>query len=260
MNAEIVAASDIYQGLTEIQVRHIQQATREIHVAGRIGVRSMIAIGKRLAQIKEILAVNGQWRRWLTEEFENSHDSADRFIRVAENFPDADAIGGFQKGALYFLSEINVPQAARDVAIARAEDGQRITRAVAEQIVSTFHKAAADMVEEALTTEGSISLAHTSVGVVSATEIGPNGEVKNIIRREVIEAGLMETVAETLQYDKDRVIRHIVKKGASLGRVDFIAAGEVADLEGLHEWLDAATLDGFEGQIFVSVWGIPKHE
>lgn len=95
---------------------------------------ALIEVGVQLAEAQRIVP-DGKWGEWLDSEFAWSADTAERWIRVAQYFPSIPQIAEFQKGALYLLASPNVPQSARDDAIQRAESGERITKAVAEEIV-----------------------------------------------------------------------------------------------------------------------------
>lgn len=52
---------------------------------------SMLEIGRRLIEAKQLLQ-HGQWQRWLAEKVEFSERTAQRFMRIAEAYKDADTV------------------------------------------------------------------------------------------------------------------------------------------------------------------------
>lgn len=237
---DIVPVSEIYDGLTIQEISTVQHATDEIRISSRIAVRSMVAIGKRLAVIKVILTANGRWRQWLKESFDASHDTADRYIQVAEKFGDLSQIASFDKAALYLLAGNDIPQEARDKALQLAEQGERITRQVAQEIAQTFQKAAVKVVEEALASAGHVSLNGDSVAL--------------------IDAAVAQEAAELVKLDKDTVIRHIEQRDRHLKRKVFLKLG---GLDEFQKIMRTGEPKKFKGKLYISMWGIPeedKHE
>lgn len=254
---DIIPADDIYVGLTTTQINRVQQATKEIRLGARIAVRSMVGIGRRLKEIKAILTPTGQWRRWLQEEFDSSHDTADRYIRISDAFPNDSAIANFQKSALYLLAE--QPQEVREVALERAAQGEQITRQVAEEISVAFQKAAVSVIEEAIATKGTVTLDNQSVTVVESMQqvLDADGTVKTYgtISKPVLEAAVAQTVAENLKADKDTIIRHITRKGQNKGKTEFLNWGTLSDFSTM---MKSGVTQQFKGEIRVSVWGVPE--
>lgn len=262
-----------YEGLSAVQVRRVQDATREIHVSGRIAARAMVAAGKRLKDIRDILIQTGQWRRWLELEFGGSHDTADRLIRVADKFGSVDAITSFKKGALYFLSQETVPQAAREQAVELAQSGQTITRQVAEQIVSTFQKAAAKVIAENATSGGFVAINGYSLPLTAETTIEVQTDEGMSVSQDIplspqsqqiVETALINEVAETLHRQQQHIIDSIVKRGEKLGKVEVAYSRDLCEIQALVESLsdpdlrDAMCLEGGSICFALNIWALPE--
>jgi hypothetical protein len=89
--------------VTEIQ-RHIKQAEREF-----------ITIGNLLNEAKADISLqkNAAFTKWLKENFNLSHRSANRFMRLAKNFPNSPT-----------LANLGLTRSKADVLL-RLEDGKR---------------------------------------------------------------------------------------------------------------------------------------
>lgn len=97
----------------------------------------IIEIGRELIEAKKQVA-HGEWLPWLDTEFGWKERTAENYMLVARKFASVADFSGLtiDATALYALSAPDVPQAARDEAIAQAEDGERITRADAEEMIN----------------------------------------------------------------------------------------------------------------------------
>ncbi|MBM7843787.1 DUF3102 domain-containing protein [Herpetosiphon giganteus] len=116
----------------------VQQKAVEIRDRMRSAAQAVIEIGERLIDVKERLG-HGKFGQWLDAEFQWSADTARNYMNVAERFGQNPKISEFAPSALYLLAAPSTPEDARTEAITLAEQGQKITHAVAKQIVST-HK------------------------------------------------------------------------------------------------------------------------
>ncbi len=115
---------------------------------------AIIEIGRELIQASDEVE-HGLWLDWLRKNFGWSETTARRYMNIAEAFGAATQHGrfdleiSFEARALYALASPDVPQAARDEAIALAESGERITRDQAEEMVKRARlEAAAEAVAE----------------------------------------------------------------------------------------------------------------
>ncbi|WP_216595701.1 DUF3102 domain-containing protein [Myxosarcina sp. GI1] len=94
----------------------------------------IINIGKTLNKVKERLE-HGQFLTWLETEFKMSDRTAARMMKVAQKF-ELDTVSNLSilPSALYELSTISATDAAVDEAMARAKQGETITKKLAKAI------------------------------------------------------------------------------------------------------------------------------
>jgi N6-adenosine-specific RNA methylase IME4 len=113
----------------------VQQRTEEIRILARRMANDIVGIGQRLIEIKARLG-HGHFGEWLEYEFSWSHTTAWKFMRVAEAFKFSHCENlTIEASALYLLAAPSTPKEARDEAIERAEQGEEITHATAQEIV-----------------------------------------------------------------------------------------------------------------------------
>ena len=120
----------------------VQQKAVEIRDRMRSAAQAVIEIGERLIDVKERLG-HGKFGQWLDAEFQWSADTARNYMNVAERCGQNPKISEFAPSALYLLAAPSTPEDARTEAINLAEQGQKITHAVAKQIVTTHKEQAA---------------------------------------------------------------------------------------------------------------------
>lgn len=116
------------------------EETEKLHLLFTRTVKDIIEIGTSLNNIKSKLE-HGQFLKWLDAEFKMSSRTAARFMRVAEKF-ELDKVSNLdiQPSALYELSKSSVLDAAVDEAIARAKQGETVTRKLAISIKNKHSK------------------------------------------------------------------------------------------------------------------------
>jgi hypothetical protein len=96
-----------------------------------------------LTEVKDRLP-HGAWLPWLKTEFGWTDRTAENFMNVSQRFKSETVSNShIDMGALYRLASPKTPEAARTEAIRRAESGERITRSVVEEIITTGRTAAA---------------------------------------------------------------------------------------------------------------------
>jgi hypothetical protein len=100
----------------------------------------IIEIGRELIAAKAELR-HGEWLPWLEHEFGWPARTAQGYMQVAEAFSQIRETRVFDgltidATALYALSAPDVPQPVRDEAVSRAEAGEHITKAQADQIIA----------------------------------------------------------------------------------------------------------------------------
>lgn len=137
-----------YSTLDEETCKVVQACTSEIQSHLLSAAEQMIEIGERLQIVKEKLK-HGQFQAWLLTEFNMNPRQARRIMLVAKQFKtDKYAVLKFAPSALYLLAEIQTPNAAKEEAIHRAEQGEHISFSVAKEIVSR-HKSNAGQIPAA---------------------------------------------------------------------------------------------------------------
>lgn len=129
----------------------VQQRTRELRDEQQVFERSMQQttesawrMGERLLDVKDRLD-HGQFAKWLSAEFPNwGHRSADNFMAIASQFKFA-TVANLNMGlkALYLLAGARTPEEAREEAIERSDNGERITYSEALEIVNAHKNGAA---------------------------------------------------------------------------------------------------------------------
>lgn len=103
----------------------VEAATRHLHELERRTGEAIIEIGRTLLDVRDRIG-HGRFRSWLSEEFEWSHDTARRFMQVADRFGDMTQIASFAPSALYALASGSVPDEVREEFIRKAESGETV--------------------------------------------------------------------------------------------------------------------------------------
>lgn len=112
----------------------LRDVTDCIRRSARKIAADMILIGMQIRAVRDRLP-RGAWMAWVEAEFAWSHQTAVRFVQVADAFAGVQQIDKFDPSGLYVLSMPSTPQAAREHALSLARDGRRITHAVARGIL-----------------------------------------------------------------------------------------------------------------------------
>jgi len=99
---EIVTEFD-FQSLPENSRIVVQQKWSEIESLLRVRTQNAIEIGYRLAEIKNELG-HGKWLQWCESVFPYSHDTAARWMKLAESHSQITQIASFGLSAAYELS------------------------------------------------------------------------------------------------------------------------------------------------------------
>jgi len=130
-----------YDALDTATSTLVQQRTDEIKALMRRTAEDIIAIGRKLAEVKEHLG-HGRFLDWLAAEFGWHRFTANRFMQVAEVFADLEMsqIVTFAPSALYLLAAPSTPETARAEALERVATGEAITYSQARAII-TRHQA-----------------------------------------------------------------------------------------------------------------------
>ncbi|MEB2351839.1 MAG: DNA N-6-adenine-methyltransferase [Burkholderiaceae bacterium] len=117
----------------------VRQKTDELKTLLRAAAQNIFDIGARLTEVRDQLRHNreGGFEGWLSAEFGMSPRTAYRFINVFEQFSNSANLAELDiaASALYLLAAPSTPDDARQEALRRAEDGERITHHTAQQLV-----------------------------------------------------------------------------------------------------------------------------
>jgi hypothetical protein len=106
-------------------------------VLARRTAADIVEIGRRLIAVKKELR-HGQFMQWADKEFSWSLDTAQDFMQIAEAFSEIGLSPNLQidaKALLVFSGPL-VPEPIRVDAIEKAQAGEHITKAKAEEMVA----------------------------------------------------------------------------------------------------------------------------
>ena len=104
-------------------------------------LEDLIEVGSDLLAVKEALD-HGQFGAWLRSEFGWAERTARNFMSVAERFGKSARVAELtiDPTAAYLLAAPSAPDEARQTAVERAEAGERVTTAVAKEILAETRK------------------------------------------------------------------------------------------------------------------------
>lgn len=120
----------------------LRQTTETIRTALKRTAANLVQVGRALADARGRLP-RGQWEEWAAAEMPWSLPTSRRLIRVGMTFGDVsrtDQIDRFGSSALYAFCSPGCPPAARAYALELAADGQRITHALAKEILDAHRR------------------------------------------------------------------------------------------------------------------------
>lgn len=118
----------------------VKAAAAKIRQSLKRSVQEAIEIGHSLLHVKNLVK-HGEFGYWLQAEFGWSERTAQNFMSVAERFAPATVADlPILPSVAYHLASASVPDEAREAAIERAKAGERITLAVAKEIVGLSKK------------------------------------------------------------------------------------------------------------------------
>jgi len=133
-----------YAVLDRAVAEQLRSAAKSIREKVKRTIEHIIEVGLDLLKVKDALP-HGQFGPWLASEFGWTDRLARRFMDVAEVFgPKSDIISdlAIAPTAAYLLAAPSTPYEARQVALERARSGEKITAAVAKEILGTARKKA----------------------------------------------------------------------------------------------------------------------
>lgn len=116
-----------YSTLADDQATTTRAHADRIRELVKLTTESAIEIGRRLLDVRGTLEPRA-FHAWLKAEFRWDKSTAWKFMASAEHFGHLDCLDRFDRSALYELSMTNVPDEAREQAIALARKGEHVTR------------------------------------------------------------------------------------------------------------------------------------
>jgi hypothetical protein len=131
-----------YEPLTPEVSQQAQAAAQRIRQMVQRTMEDVLSIGKELLAMKETLP-HGCFGLWLRAEFGWTERTARNFMTVAIRFgPKTERIADLRidPTAAYLLAAPSAPEEASEMAVERAENGERITVSVAREILGTLRK------------------------------------------------------------------------------------------------------------------------
>lgn len=140
-----------YTTLDENARINVQQRTHEIKSLIRRTAKNTMEIGQKLIEVKEELG-HGRFTNWLRIEFNWSDSAARKFMQVTRQFKSVNFTDlNISSSALYLLAAPSIPEAARQEAIERANQGETITHTKAKAIAKQYQTEALSDVEQLVT-------------------------------------------------------------------------------------------------------------
>jgi Protein of unknown function (DUF3102) len=139
MSDIVEAPAPTLQDLLDQHAEELAEHAEAIRAYGKRTVQSVLAIGRHLAEVKQLLG-HGNWLSWLEQEFNWSEDTAERLIAVYKlqrQIPHVAELS-LPFSGLYLLAAPSTPPEAIEVVVAKAEVGEQITVA---EIRETVRKA-----------------------------------------------------------------------------------------------------------------------
>lgn len=135
--SEIITATPVPVVEAPAELADLDAVAERIRRRLKRAAQDVIDTGRDLIEVRARLP-HGRFLAWVEAEFGWSDQTARRFIHVAERFGhiQTQQIVEFAPSALYLLAAPSAPDEAREEALSRAEAGEPITHAVAQQLLA----------------------------------------------------------------------------------------------------------------------------
>ena len=130
-----------YSALASSDRKVIRAATDRINRRLKKTMADMVAIGEDLIAVKDRLD-HGQFRQWIISEFGWSKSTASNYMRIHDAFSNVQNLDICPSAAITLSAE-SVSDEAFAEAIERAESGETITHATAQEIIES-HRESSD--------------------------------------------------------------------------------------------------------------------
>lgn len=117
--------------MNEIQTTVIDTLTVEILILKQQTAQSIIEIGKRLITVKESLP-HGEWGKYLEEKVDFSQSTANRFMKVANEFSNSSTLMNLSQSKVFAL--LSLPQEERENFVKENQVNEMTTRELQQAI------------------------------------------------------------------------------------------------------------------------------
>ena len=139
--AKVLAVKADLSGLDKSAVSKLNVLAVYIGKEKGTVIESILKIGEHLAEVKEIIGGAGrdsQFGPWVLSECGFSIKTATNYISAFEAFGDnkLETVSNLSDSAMYLLASDRTPEDATKEAIKRADKGEKITPAVAKEIIA----------------------------------------------------------------------------------------------------------------------------
>ncbi len=128
-----------YASLPSSIRRQVERETLAIRGFLRRTVQNVIQIGLRLTAVHETIG-RDHFQSWLSAQFRWSQATASNYMQAAARFCEAKCLEQFQASALFELARKKASDDARAEAMNRAQQGEIITKPIAQLIIRSHSK------------------------------------------------------------------------------------------------------------------------
>ena len=136
--AKVVQMGFDYSRIDEGVRDEVQAAARSIHQLERGVMTGLIAIGKRLLEVKHMIP-HGQFEAWCVDEFGLHPRTAQNMMNVSREYGDGqkrNIISFFSPTVAYMLAAPSTPAEAREEVEQAAASGQKVTVEFANETIA----------------------------------------------------------------------------------------------------------------------------
>ncbi len=199
----------------------VETLTAEIQVYKQQAGACIVEIGRRLARAKELLP-HGQWAAWLAEKVEFSERTAQRFMRVANEYSNPTPVSDL--GLTKALLLLQVPENEREEFVAKPHEVDGEEKQVAEMSKRELEQVIRERDEARKAAEAARADAETWKNTADAKEISLQNAKKKVQESETAAKSAELALAEVRKLSTQAETAH-EKEYANL-------AAQYAELEG----------------------------
>lgn len=175
------------------QPRDIETITGEILEAKRVGGEAILTIGRCLIEAKSTLP-HGEWTNWLSEKVEYTERTAQRFMRLAQEYSNPTALSDL--GAVKALALLALPPEERDRFMDESHDVNGEEKTVVDMTSRELDKAIRERKEALAAAEEAEAKAKT------AEEARAKMETDMVMLKGLLDSAKAETASATEEAGK----------------------------------------------------------